>query len=126
MSGKVWPSREFEEWFAGVEAGDGEISVPQSAADGQAWFDYIERRQIALGAWDAAIASQRAADAQSVAAGGGVCVWTPHPDHDYIPQTWDSECGETWSFTEGGPEDNNFRFCHGCGKPVATQHGENT
>ena len=32
---------------------------------------------------------------------------------------WETACGEAWQFTCDGPEENNFRFCHGCGKPVA-------
>jgi hypothetical protein len=42
------------------------------------------------------------------------CDWT------YDPNTcaWGTACGELWQFTDGGPEDNGVRFCHGCGKPV--------
>ena len=46
-----FPPAAFEKWFAEIEAGDGTIPVPQSAADGEAWHEYIGRRQIALGAW---------------------------------------------------------------------------
>lgn len=45
------------------------------------------------------------------------CVWTPMDD-EYTPDTWESACGEAWSFIDGGPVENNCRFCHGCGKPV--------
>ena len=45
------------------------------------------------------------------------CVWTPMDD-DYMPGSWDSACGEAWSFIEGGPDENRVRFCQGCGKPV--------
>lgn len=60
----------FEEWFAAIEAGDGTIPVPQSIADGEAWNEHIGRRQIALGAWEAA---KRAAelDAHQQPADGG-------------------------------------------------------
>ena len=44
----------------------------------------------------------------------GDCVWTVDGDG-----TWETACGEAWQFTCDGPEENNFRFCHGCGKPVA-------
>ena len=44
----------------------------------------------------------------------GGCVWTVDDDG-----TWETACGEAWQFTCDGPEENNFRFCHGCGKPVA-------
>lgn len=45
------------------------------------------------------------------------CIWT-HDENEYCDK-WDSACGESWSFTEGGPVENNFRFCHGCGRPVS-------
>lgn len=42
------------------------------------------------------------------------CEWT----HDEPQYSWDSACGEKWSFIEGGPKENFVRFCQGCGKPV--------
>lgn len=45
------------------------------------------------------------------------CLWT-EDDPDYTPDTYASACGELWSFIDGGPAKNNFRFCHGCGKPI--------
>ena len=44
------------------------------------------------------------------------CTWT----HDDDEGSWDAECGERWSITEGTPEENNFRFCPGCGRKVKT------
>jgi len=44
------------------------------------------------------------------------CTWT----HDNDEGSWDAECGERWSITEGTPEENNFRFCPGCGRTVKT------
>lgn len=44
------------------------------------------------------------------------CTWT----HDDDEGSWDAECGERWSITEGTPEENNFRFCPGCGRKVET------
>jgi hypothetical protein len=32
---------------------------------------------------------------------------------------WDAACGAAWSFTEGGPTDNDMNHCHNCGKRVA-------
>lgn len=40
------------------------------------------------------------------------CTWT-FDDWEFC--TWATECGELFAFTDGGPEDNNFRYCHGCG-----------
>lgn len=57
-------------------------------------------------AWQA-----RASMPQPVSCG---CQWT-YDEHDY---KWDSACGESWQFTDGGPEDNGVKFCQGCGKPV--------
>lgn len=31
---------------------------------------------------------------------------------------WSSACGQDWQFIDGGPAENNCRFCHGCGKPI--------
>jgi hypothetical protein len=45
---------------------------------------------------------------------GQTCRWTEEEFGEY----WESACGETWSFTDGGPAENNARFCHGCGKPI--------
>lgn len=45
-----------------------------------------------------------------------VCVWTF--DDDAHAPMWTSPCGVTYSFTEGGPEDNGHKFCHSCGKPL--------
>lgn len=42
------------------------------------------------------------------------CKWA----YDEPEYSWDSACGEKWSFVDGGPEENRVRFCHGCGKPV--------
>ena len=53
------------------------------------------------------------------------CEWLLSDEDNGV---WASGCGEAWCFIDGGPEDNNMRFCHGCGKPVAiaAQQGEKT
>ena len=43
------------------------------------------------------------------------CQWTPMDDES---GTWESACGQAWTFMEDGPVENNVRFCHGCGKPI--------
>ena len=45
------------------------------------------------------------------------CTWTQDPDFE-MGDTYDSSCGEKWSFIDGGPTENRVRFCQGCGKPV--------
>jgi hypothetical protein len=62
----------------------------------------------ALDRIDAALAQPAA---QAVPAS---CTWTADTEAD----SWDTACGRSWVFIEGGPTDNNVRFCRGCGKPV--------
>jgi len=45
------------------------------------------------------------------------CIWTP-VDGVWMPNMYDSACGEVWYFEFGGPEENNVRFCQGCGGKV--------
>ena len=47
-----------------------------------------------------------------------VCEWTEEAPYGPMPGTYESACGEAWSFIDGGPKENNVRFCQGCGKPV--------
>lgn len=66
---------------------------------------FIECEASQIGAFPA----YRAA-APAVAEG---CAWTE------VEYAWDSACGETWHFIDGSsPDENNVRFCHGCGKPI--------
>lgn len=49
-------------------------------------------------------------------AGGKVvdgCWWEYDEDG-----AWETGCGRSWIFIDGGPEDNTVRFCPGCGKRV--------
>jgi hypothetical protein len=46
------------------------------------------------------------------------CEWHESDPEGPEPQTYDSACGEKWSFTEGGAKENGIKFCHHCGKPV--------
>ena len=45
------------------------------------------------------------------------CTWSKDPDFE-MGDTYDSACGEKWSFIDGGPTENRVSFCQGCGKPV--------
>lgn len=41
------------------------------------------------------------------------CAWT-YSDNEF---SWDTQCGQKWSFTDGGtPAENGMNFCHSCGK----------
>ncbi|MBR8423861.1 hypothetical protein [Burkholderia cenocepacia] len=33
---------------------------------------------------------------------------------------WESSCGESWSFIDGGPIENRMLFCHRCGGKLKT------
>lgn len=45
------------------------------------------------------------------------CTWTSLEDMD-TPDTYQTECGEMWSFVDGSPAENHVRFCHKCGKNI--------
>lgn len=43
------------------------------------------------------------------------CVWyTDDSDGD----VWETNCGQTFQFNDGGQKENRFRFCYFCGKPL--------
>lgn len=48
------------------------------------------------------------------------CLWTEDAD-SYI---WTSACGNTWSFIDGGPEDNYMHFCNRCGGALVVEKQE--
>jgi len=35
-------------------------------------------------------------------------------EHDY----WETDCGNMFQFNNGGPEQNHFKFCPYCSKPI--------
>ena len=45
------------------------------------------------------------------------CTWTKSNDPS-MPDTFDATCGVVWTFTDGGPVENDVRFCPGCGGKV--------
>jgi hypothetical protein len=45
------------------------------------------------------------------------CTWTQSPD-PHMPDTFNATCGVVWTFTDGGPAENDVRFCPGCGNKV--------
>ena len=32
---------------------------------------------------------------------------------------WSTDCGEVWCLIDGTPSENDMKFCHGCGHPLA-------
>jgi hypothetical protein len=39
------------------------------------------------------------------------CTWKYDPDG-----YWQTECGDQFCFSEGGPTENRVKFCHYCGR----------
>ena len=51
------------------------------------------------------------------------CTWKQQDDI-HMPDTWEADCGAMWTFTEGGPKDNDMHYCPKCGKPaIEAAHG---
>ena len=46
------------------------------------------------------------------------CQWS-QTDDQHTPDTWQADCGAMWTFTDGGPKDNDMNFCPKCGKPLS-------
>ena len=70
-------------------------------------------------AWEPLYATPQPTQAQA----GAVpltCEWT-HNDDD---SSWDTECGQSWRFDDGGPKENHMNFCHCCGKPLRIKGGQ--
>jgi hypothetical protein len=60
-----------------------------------------------------------AAPAQAVTNGvPASCEWSETDPWGDMPGTYESACGEMWSFNEGGVKENGVKFCQNCGKPV--------
>ena len=49
------------------------------------------------------------------------CKWLESDPWGEMPNTYESSCGEAWSFIEGDAVENGIKFCHGCGKPVIVE-----
>lgn len=41
------------------------------------------------------------------------CTWTPDDDGN-----WETDCDQEFVFMDGGPDDNNMRFCCYCGRKL--------
>jgi hypothetical protein len=41
------------------------------------------------------------------------CAWEQESDPDY--EHWETGCKNAFQFTDGGPKENNFKFCPYCG-----------
>ena len=58
--------------------------------------------------------------AQPVACEPLTCEWAHNEDGGF----WDTECGQSWLFDDGGPKENHMNFCHCCGKPLRIKGGQ--
>jgi hypothetical protein len=50
------------------------------------------------------------------------CKWK-QVDEMHTPDTWQADCGAMWTFTDGGPTENDMNFCPKCGKPLIEENG---
>lgn len=57
---------------------------------------------------------------QPVACEPLTCEWAHNEDDGF----WDTECGQSWRFDDGGPKENHMNFCHCCGKPLRIKGGQ--
>jgi len=49
------------------------------------------------------------------------CVWAEcDPLTDDLPR-WDTTCGQSFTFIDGGPAENGIKFCCYCGHPVESK-----
>lgn len=51
------------------------------------------------------------------------CIWFLEDDENGI---WQAGCGQSWTFTDGGPKENKCGFCFSCGKPLVEAAQERT
>ena len=73
-----------------------------------------------IGAWDKQALDYviQYGDARALAASKReTCTWTEQDDKD-MPGTYESSCGEMWSFIDGGVKENRVTYCHHCGGKV--------
>ena len=50
----------------------------------------------------------------------GACQWTQSGSFDF-DDVWDTECGQTFQFTEGKPHEGGIDFCCYCGKRIVVE-----
>ena len=80
------------------------------------WTQADQTPEIDALANDAGIAAEEA-KAEQAAEPFETCLWTE--DNDI---KWDTACGESFVFDDGGPYENGFIFCCYCGKRLAFEY----
>lgn len=43
------------------------------------------------------------------------CTWALD---EQFGESWDTDCGQKFQFTDGGPHENGMRYCCYCGRPL--------
>lgn len=90
------------------------------------WMEHIQRAALDVSVertaiHDAAVKAMSEADGDAAieAAKGGaepaICDWHQEDDDG----SWHSSCGAHFTLNEGTPSENQMKFCHHCGKPLA-------
>src|SRR6185312_2658849 len=51
------------------------------------------------------------------------CTWEYSED---VTWSWETSCGTSFQFNDGGPIENEFNFCHHCGKRIAINPPQST
>ena len=62
----------------------------------------------------------RAMEAREIAA--PTCEWST--DEEWDGDNWESECGASWTFPDGGPAENAMKFCPECGSKIRLRAGK--
>jgi Mg2+/Co2+ transporter CorC len=50
---------------------------------------------------------------------GSTCEWIDQEDY------WQTQCGDDFVFTVGGPLENNFKYCPYCGDEIILSNAKN-
>ena len=68
-----------------------------------------EMRTFGARIWEAAAQQERVR----------LCTWTSQDDPDY-DEVWETQCGHSFQFNDGGPAENHFGWCGYCGGKLVT------
>ena len=84
--------------------------------------EYLKRTQTAHGCHCDECKQFYTAQQPTQAQAGAVpltCEWAHNEDDGF----WETACGQSWRFDDGGPKENHMNFCHCCGKPLRIKGG---
>lgn len=89
-------------------------AVPISGA--KSFQTYAEANAYSKGYY----AGKKAAKQAQAGAVPLTCEWAHNEDDGF----WETACGQSWRFDDGGPKENHMNFCHCCGKPLRIKGGQ--